>query len=54
MTITDLFTETRKNFGQRISELLVAIKVLPVTRDIPVLLFVLSILVRVHTHLKHF
>nr|XP_046175197.1 chloride channel CLIC-like protein 1 isoform X2 [Oncorhynchus gorbuscha] len=34
-----------KNFGQRISELLVAIKVLPVTRDIPVLLFVLSILV---------
>lgn len=45
MTITDLFTETRKHFGQRISELLVAIKVLPVTRDIPVLLIVLSILV---------
>ncbi|XP_020338211.1 chloride channel CLIC-like protein 1 isoform X3 [Oncorhynchus kisutch] len=40
-----LVSQAKKNFGQRISELLVAIKVLPVTRDIPVLLFVLSILV---------
>ncbi|XP_029523411.2 chloride channel CLIC-like protein 1 isoform X2 [Oncorhynchus nerka] len=40
-----LLVSQAKNFGQRISELLVAIKVLPVTRDIPVLLFVLSILV---------
>ncbi|XP_024281527.1 chloride channel CLIC-like protein 1 [Oncorhynchus tshawytscha] len=40
-----LLVPQAKHFGQRISELLVAIKVLPVTRDIPVLLIVLSILV---------
>lgn len=51
MSITNFFTETQKHFGQRISELLVALKDLPVTRDIPVLSIpVLSVLVRTHTH----
>lgn len=58
MSITNFFTETQKHFGQRISELLVALKDLPVTRDIPVLSIpVLSVLVfmycRCQAAIKH-
>ncbi|XP_038835985.1 chloride channel CLIC-like protein 1 [Salvelinus namaycush] len=52
-----LIPQAKKHFGQRISELLVAINDLPVTRDIPVLLIVLSILVfmycRCQAAIKH-